>query len=109
MKRRHLTDSQKAVVGRRWKVYYSKIYTVGRPEKGGTSSTILDDKTRDKAGEIVGGKISKLKRGRPLKNTPYGAFNPTQENIATQLNIPIRNIQFVKEIEQKKPAAIKEY
>jgi len=56
---------------------------------------------------VVGGKISKLKRGRPLKNTPYGAFNPTQENIATQLNIPIRNIQFVKEIEQKKPAAIK--
>jgi len=57
LKRRHLTDSQKAVVGRRYKVYYAKLYPVGRPKKGEPVHTIKSEgkeRASEKAGEVAG-------------------------------------------------------
>lgn len=51
LKRRHLTDSQKAVVGRRYKVYYSKIFPQGKNHLEPVPSA---ESNRDKAGEVVG-------------------------------------------------------
>jgi len=63
LKRRHLTDSQKAVVGRRYKVYYAKIYQNRKNQPFGEHSSIGNrgvvelvppEKARDKAGEVIG-------------------------------------------------------
>ena len=52
LKRRHLTDSQKAIVGIRYKKYYAKYYHQGTRTDliNGTSSM----SSRDRAGEVVG-------------------------------------------------------
>ena len=50
LKRRHLTDSQKAIVGRRYKVYYAKRYPQGQHQV----ELVPPEKARDRAGEVVG-------------------------------------------------------
>jgi len=50
LKRRHLTDSQKAIVGGRYKGYYSKLYPQGRHQV----ELVPPEKARDRAGEVVG-------------------------------------------------------
>jgi len=55
LKRRHLTDSQKAIVGRRYKKYYS-VFAKQRMLGGGVELVPQGDegRARDKAGEVVG-------------------------------------------------------
>tara|TARA_Y100000310_G_scaffold272288_1_gene287163 strand:+ start:828 stop:1904 length:1077 start_codon:yes stop_codon:yes gene_type:complete len=57
LKRRHLTDSQKAIVGRRYKVYYS-VFAKERMSIGGQGVELVPQqeqaRARDKAGEVVG-------------------------------------------------------
>lgn len=58
LQRRNLNQSQKAMIGRRWKVHYAKINPQGSRNDltSGTSSTSDDEsnKNRDKAGEVAG-------------------------------------------------------
>lgn len=53
LKRRHLTDSQKAIVGRRYKIYFAK-FAKERQLKGTLANQFDKGKASDKAGEIVG-------------------------------------------------------
>ena len=53
LKRRHLTDSQKAVVGRRYKIYYAK-FAKERMLKGTLSNQFDRGTATDKAGEVAG-------------------------------------------------------
>ena len=53
LKRRHLTESQKAIVGRRYKVYYSKFANESMVA-GVPSEPVHKGRASDKAGEVVG-------------------------------------------------------
>jgi N6-adenosine-specific RNA methylase IME4 len=54
LKRRHLTDSQKAIVGTRYKIHYAKLYPQGRNQYSEDMELVPSASARDRAGDLVG-------------------------------------------------------